>query len=36
MNDGFNVDCYIPIPEGKLLFGAIQILPFYDYLYLKR
>ena len=35
MRDGFNVDCYIPIPEGKLLFGAIQILPFYDYLYLK-
>ena len=35
ISDGLIFDCHIPIPEGKLLIGSIQILPFYDYLYLR-
>ena len=35
INEGLYFDCYVPIPEGKLLIGAMQILPFYDYLYYK-
>ena len=34
-NNGLDFDCYITIPEGKLLLGTIKIEPFYDYLYLK-
>ena len=35
INEGFELDCNINIPEKKLLIGIIQIRPFYDYLYMK-
>ena len=35
ISDGLIFYCHIPIPEGKLLIGSIQILPFYDYLHLR-
>ena len=34
-NQELYFDCYIPIPEGKLLVGAIKIEPFHDYLHMK-
>ena len=34
-NERLDFDCYIPIPEGKLLVGAIKIEPFHDYLHMK-
>ena len=33
--NGLDFDCYITIPEGKLLIGSIKIEPFYDYLYFR-
>ena len=35
INSQFDLDCYIPIPEGRLLLGSIQIKPFYDFFYVK-
>ena len=35
INEGFEFDCNINIPENKLLIGIIQIKPFYDYLFMK-
>jgi len=35
IKDGFNFECYIPIPEDELMMGIIQIKPFYDQVYLK-
>ena len=34
-NEELDFDCYITIPEGKMLIGAIKVEPFYDYLYIK-
>ena len=36
IKDGLNLDCHILIPERYLLIGIIQILPFYDYVYMKN
>ena len=35
INNQFEFDCNIPIPEGRLLKGIIQIESFYDYFYIK-
>ena len=35
INNQFDLECYIPIPEGRLLLGSIQIKPFYDFFYVK-
>ena len=35
INEEFDLECYIQIPEGRLLIGNIQIKSFYDYFYLK-
>ena len=36
IKDGLNFDCHVLIPERSLLIGIIQILPFYDYVYMKN
>ena len=36
IKDGLDLDCHILIPEGSLLIGIIQILPFYDYVYMEN
>ena len=36
IKDGLNFDCHVLIPERSLLIGIIQILPFYDYIYMKN
>ena len=35
INNQFEFDCNIPIPEGRLLRGIIRIQSFYDYFYIK-
>lgn len=35
INDKFEFDCEIPIPEGRLLIGNIKIQSFYDFFYIK-
>ena len=35
INNQFELECNIPIPEGRLLLGIIQIKSFYDFFYIK-
>ena len=33
--EGFELECYIPIPDEQLMTGIIQIRPFFDQMYLR-
>ena len=33
--DGFDIECFIPIPEEQSMTGIIKIKPFYDQIYMK-
>ena len=35
IKEGFDFECYIPIPEEQAMTGIIQIKPFYDQIYMK-
>ena len=35
INNQFFLECQIPIPEGRLLIGNVQIKSFYDFFYIK-